>query len=612
VKIGHSGIGAMHLRKRMSRINAVPVRVGRCEKFAWQILGKLTQGGGELEGFAEESAATIQHGVEELRRLPRTSQWSMALSCLSDLVLNSGEALAGLFIQTGGLDLMLDEVPEGEVANVLPLILGLLTVEGQGPEPDKIPGETDDEDEAREMASAKERQMERRDSKQDLREQRRVSRRISRGEELDESQLRMLQDRESGKELLMRQSSSWMDREQNPEGQEGSEHHRSRRSVSSGLAIKARTFFTKHHAVTKCLDALVKYRRWPEIQTQLFDILAELFRGEEALISIAVKDFEHFKGVLGGGLPEIFQSLRLHTANKDLAKGALCLLTNLMQRRSFIAPRVADLAGSCELLMVVLWTHLNDRDVRRRVLTCARLVRKAVPSSVDNLANAWTAQQRAYEEQQQQNAEQGLPTPKVPNDIKRFGALAYIHRYALTSGQRPIMEAVAPLRDHTRDKEIVTVGINAIMRGTEFMMKDRFKALSEESTFPAAMNRILLLHPEPAIVLLSLQLVTGILQEARAQKSNYNTEEYAGTAAMALSTLFEVTVEWTCQTWDAMLVATEVVGRIEGGVEILDRYEILECIEDDWDNLTDSDEETARMVIKQFQEETKRVIALLT
>lgn len=196
---------------------------------------------------------------------------------------------------------------------------------------------------------------------------------------------------------------------------------------------------------------------------------------------------------------------------------------------------------------------------------------------------------------------------KLPRDILRFGALLRVHSYARSDGARPLCDVLEPLRDHAKDKEIVLVGVQALAKGTEEQMEDRHAHLAEGPVFAQVAKRIALLYPERQLITPLLQLLTGILVTGKPNLALHTTS-----CAIILWTALDIATEWSATSWEQVLTGVSVVAEMPNGKELLERYEVMECLEDAWDDLGESDEDFARLIVTEYMMDTQQVLALFT
>jgi len=243
-------------------------------------------------------------------------------------------------------------------------------------------------------------------------------------------------------------------------------------------------------------------------------------------------------------------------------------------------------------------------------MACLRTVRKTVPATTEMLFDMFAAEAMKS------------ARAKWPKDVLRFGALLRVHRYARSKGERPLVDVLGPMRDHVKDKEIVLVGVQALAKGTDEQMADRHAHLANDPDFGKVAKRIALLHPDPQLIPQLLRLLTGILLTAslpaelppspsHPQPSKPNLASHSTSCAIVLWTVLDITTEWSATSWEQVMDGVQVVAEMPNGKELLERYEVMECLEDAWDDLGESEDDGARRIVTEYMMDMQQVLALL-
>jgi hypothetical protein len=186
-------------------------------------------------------------------------------------------------------------------------------------------------------------------------------------------------------------------------------------------------------------------------------------------------------------------------------------------------------------------------------------------------------------------------------------ALLRVHNYDMIHGEDlPLSDLLQPMKDHGGDEELARVAIAALCRGSTADMKARYEDLAEEPVFANVAKKVALLFPDSSLIIPLLNLLTGVLRTGKP-----NLQAHANACAIATWSALDITDGWSAASWEAVIFGAESVGRTPGGKPILERYEILDCIVDEWENFTDSEEGILTSIVEVYQEDTERIMNFL-
>jgi len=670
---GATGRAADDFRKRATALKSLQHQVATCETACWELICTLTNGSTHCEGFLEDAQKTIVYGLQEMKHRPRSRQWLHATQCLTKIVLHDTDVHASRLIAAGCLDAICAEFPDGEVKEVMPLLIALLDKSHELGVPRRQPGESDDEDESGTRASTRESILQR------VRRSHFHHKTVG----IEAHDMAISEDSFSSDE----------------EGQERKPHvstkglggagKRARRILQFSAAMKrykpeaadltdaaelpkpvmidkSIQWLIAHQFVQNALKAMrTDYGEFTcQVRMKLLRVLAEIFiprytADKEEVDQLylqsrtAVSEFENFGDEYGGGLLMVLEAFKAHLDDAELVDTALFLLLGAFDMFQRVAERAADVEGLWEIVVHAAWKHCKEAKTRRRALLVLRKMREAKPMITNSISSLWKEKWAAFGSEENTNQKMSEPRPtksrhsfasvaveslakaprrstvngllsalpilaelkRPPGDMVRFGAVLRVHAYYLEHGNKPLTEALEPLDQYINDWEICAVALTGITLGSKMEMENRFKALAKVPDFALMMRRAVEIYTDPSAFRPVLQLVTGVLG-TNPKKKDELIETSALACRVALENLedkqYNNEPSWlNADSWEKFLEAAEAAGRSPGGKEVFARHEIREILNDVWLQVEASDKDEDRSVVKLHKGQTVFVMELL-
>jgi hypothetical protein len=196
----------------------------------------------------------------------------------------------------------------------------------------------------------------------------------------------------------------------------------------------------------------------------------------------------------------------------------------------------------------------------------------------------------------------------VPLDMRRFGALLCVHRFARSKGQNnnQLAEVIAAVTEFCSDEEICTRGLKGILQGSEQDLNRRYQIIKDVTGFSGTLQRIVLMFPVGDLLIAIMQVLTRILL---AQPRD--VEEYIQVAASTISTTMEVIVAWSSEDWGALLTALEASSATDFGRSALFRQDIVRRLEAEWEKIVQREDQVAKAIGRKYKKDTENMFALL-
>lgn len=662
-----TGRGAAGFRKRAGALNHLNHQAATCETMCWDLIRILTNGSTRCENYLEDSYQTIIHGLKEMVRQPRSRQWHLATECLTKMLLHDRDSHAARLVAAGALSAISPEFPDGEVKEVIPLLIAILDESKQLDVPKKQPGESDDEDEGFSRKS-------------------RASHIHFKSVGVDKEDMAMSsaseEEEDSEKEPQEPQEPQDYKTPETPRKTLGlgGATKKARKMMAFAAAMKkykpqaedlsgatlmyraemidkSKGWLIAHKFVCNALRSMFKdYQEFTwQVRNIIMRLLAALFiprysAADESVDQLylqsraAVTEFEIFGEEYGGGLLSVLNALKCHLSNAELVDSAMYLLIGAFDMFNRIAERVGDLEGFPEILVDAAWKHVQNQNTRRRVLIVLRKVREAKPSITLALSELWQERQQRLEgleplpferdsskdeqhdEIRRRRSDGQMPeegsdplankSNRPPGDMVRFGAVLQVHSFYLEHGQRPLSEALEPLDKYTKDWEICAVALSGITLGSKMEMQNRYSLLQKMPNFALIARRAVETYSEPEAFNPVLQLVTGVLGTNPMDK-----EELVETCAVAVRAALENLdcaqynnePSWvTAESWEQLLEAIETAARVPCGKEKFAEHEIKDVLHEVWAHMEASEKDEDKAVVKLHKGATVFVMELLT
>jgi hypothetical protein len=147
------------------------------------------------------------------------------------------------------------------------------------------------------------------------------------------------------------------------------------------------------------------------------------------------------------------------------------------------------------------------------------------------------------------------------------------------------------------------MGIKALTTGTSTQLAERHQQIIGDQYFASALSKLVTLYPEVEVVMPLLSFLAGALDT-----DGDDLAGYANTCVLAIWTALDIIVTWKGNLWEGVLTSTEAVLRVPGGKELIFNHEVHECLTEEWQDLVESEEDFAQVIVKAYEDDTKRVL----
>lgn len=382
--------GAKSLRKAKEAVLArqrVVNAITEAEKSCWQMLQVLAMNAGGGAEKAEQAHENYQHdtfksigqAIHELREATHNSRsWSLAVKFLEAMLLYDFDAHAEFFHTQDGVTLALAELPNGQVAQIYPLLVAVLRLHVRSiPVSPYYSPVADDKVETLQRGDSFPRPMDL-ESKPMFPRLKHLEKRISAPELTVEGEYLMLSDR---------------------------------------LTNAAKTVFAENAAARVLLESLMETKD-VELQDGLLRILSDLLQDKGLGAETAALEFKDFLLTDNGGSEVVLELMKGNLKNKGRVASALYALAGVVTLIPDSAMMMATELGS-KVLIHTVWKYWMDGDIRRRTLMLLRRMRDAVPDLTAFMLKHWRANLSAMENGELKDpdatsSEEDVTQPVVP------------------------------------------------------------------------------------------------------------------------------------------------------------------------------------------------------
>jgi len=674
--------GAKSLRKAKEAVLArqrVVNAITEAENSCWQMLQVLAMnagGGAEKaeqahENYQHDTSKSIGQAIHELREATHNSQWSLSVKFLEAMLLYDFDAHAEFFHTQDGVTLALAELPNGEVAQIYPLLVAVLRLHMRSiPVSPYYSPVADDKVETLQRGDSFPRPMDL-ESKPMFPRLKHLEKRISAPELTVEGEYLMLSDR---------------------------------------LTNAAKTVFAENAAARVLLESLMETKDL-DLQDGLLRILSDLLQDKGLGAETAALEFKDFLLTDNGGSEVVFELMKGNLKNKGRVASALYALAGVVTLIPDTAVMMATELGS-KVLIHTVWKYWMDGDIRRRTLMLLRRMRDAVPDLTAFMLKHWRANlsamengelkdpdatsgeedvnppvvptveeapvtevQETHEDDQGEggvdpelavipdhvlneespkltqldeetldealkNSTEGRPESsfsrhsesqgdgtsppptqvastaalsapatevRLPREMRHFFALLKVHRFEQKSSILAIPDVVKAIVDFKDDMELSRLGMRALMSGTAMEQEMRLPTIGRCPNFVKSVRRIMQKESMQDVIQLQLRLVLGILDN---DPSDY--QDWVECAVFAVSKVLQATMVWTTNSWEVVLQAISEAIRTPQGKILLQNFNVALSLYKAWEKLKDArDDALAKMIISSFLDQTERIMEMI-
>eukprot|EP00930_Biecheleria_cincta_P049785 TRINITY_DN3498_c0_g2_i1.p1 TRINITY_DN3498_c0_g2~~TRINITY_DN3498_c0_g2_i1.p1 ORF type:complete len:2491 (+),score=451.13 TRINITY_DN3498_c0_g2_i1:932-7474(+) len=631
--VGPSGRGLRKLRNMTDARIRVNASCSKAESECWRLLYVFCSNSAcnsrlDMKTDRRHTADAKQsmaQALEEMRRDPRTAQWHLAVEFLSNILVSDLSSFLNLFLEEGGLQLLLAELPSGQAKAILPLVVATLDAVSS-----IIP-------EARQSH-------------------------IGSDTESDDDETRVLRGSHTtvpvayshGVDQRSKARARTVPADMVVRAQTASPGDATAESVPlHDLLEEVKVFYSRNGATHLVLSTLTSvYDK--VVQDGCLRIVAELLQDTEAGAQAAVQDFLHFRG---GGPQAICSFLSLE--NEDRVIMILYALEGAMIiDEQAIAAEIAEMQNTIKVLIKIAWRWILHRDIRRRALRILRSTVALQPKTVSEIAFRWEAMQTEYENTHQvrrrgrrtssvpamrsdlqamddegasvtsskdlgddveelddlaeprrrassvsKASEDEVAAMRAPKEMRHFGAMLRVHRYKLNiSSADDIHQVVSAMEEFTADEDICRVAIAGLLSGAETDIMPRYPALGSFEDFDGVLKTVAQLCQDASVVFQLMRIVSGFLDSMGAAG-----KAYLQPLVLTILKVLYVKTYWSADEWEALLFAI-TTSLDHGGKSQMIELDVVPRFEEEWEGLKSKDDPLTKMLVTSYREQTETTL----
>jgi len=363
----------------------VAASISLAESSSWQLLYTLavnTAGrtGGSQEApdleahpnYAKDAAKCIHQALEELER--GGSQWTLATQYLEAMLLFDLPSHGACFEEKGGLQLILEEFPDGKVAEIFPLLAAILRHHLRSiPECTEQYLLSDDDEDQLKLGRS-------------ISLPRPVIERPPEEEEVQQPRPKKTLKAKTRSVVARRQTLPMPDL---PRGDFI--------SYTDHLLDTFKATLVKSKAVPSLLSAfMMNHGMDTKLQDGLLRVLADLLQDKACGASDAAKEFQLFGADGVNGPLIVLELMNGSLSNADRVDSALYALAGALKLNSGVAGAMAS-ELAVKLLIEAVWQYRTCKTKRRRGMALLRKIRDADPDLTASMLRRWKAHVAQFE-----------------------------------------------------------------------------------------------------------------------------------------------------------------------------------------------------------------------
>lgn len=321
--------------------------------------------------YAKDAAKCIHQALEELER--GGSQWTLATHYLEAMLLFDLPSHGACFEEKGGLQLILEEFPDGKVAEVFPLLAALLRHHLRSvPECTEQYLLSDDDEDQLKLGRS-------------ISLPRPVIERPPEEEEVPAKPKKSLKKAKT-RPAARRQTLPMPDL---PQGEFI--------SYTDHLLATFKATLVKCKAVSLLLSAfLMNHGMDTKLQDGLLRVLADLLQDKACGASDAAKEFQLFGADGANGPLIVLELMNGNLSNADRVDSALYALAGALKLNSGVAGAMAS-ELAVKLIIEAVWQYRTCKTKRRRGMALLRKIRDADPDLTASMLRRWKAHVAQFE-----------------------------------------------------------------------------------------------------------------------------------------------------------------------------------------------------------------------
>eukprot|EP00933_Yihiella_yeosuensis_P036238 TRINITY_DN29987_c0_g1_i1.p1 TRINITY_DN29987_c0_g1~~TRINITY_DN29987_c0_g1_i1.p1 ORF type:complete len:664 (+),score=146.60 TRINITY_DN29987_c0_g1_i1:51-1994(+) len=617
------------LKKRHFLNEKVKKQVEQAEVSSWELLSDLARGsascqGGERscegrkklqsqckkfhhschENYQGDAAKTLLQAMQELSKSKTRVQWLPALRFIRDLMsfdlLSHGE----LFVLEGGLEYIVAELPDGLVAEVLPLLLAVLNANQPLPK-DTTHKDIDSEDENDKDAKVE-------GKRQDTLSQEKPLA-TSTGMPVDAAKA------EGDVEEFGIDTRAVQGVSEEPEEEE--EEDPKIKEFANLVQLATKKLAKKKVASLLMETTLIMNGPGITNRTGLLRALCALVLDSRE----AAFDFLAFgtsgNYAAGGGAAA---ALQLTAENlKDLTLVNYCLVA--AQAAINFQPQLpVDLSNvklAAKTLISVAWTYMTSKDVRNTSLVILRAMKRANPTLevVQDMDQHWGRQSHlfvasalgidpadkdAISDHMRESVLVGLP-----RKMQHFAALLQVVLFQRTPELHALPDILTSVIKFPDDEQLCIDAIQSLMTIPDQHLPQLFASVGDDSKLIATLKGLSKRSISTELCMAMTRLISATLSAATEKALH---EDYVETTSIAVCKLLALCQDWNTNTWEETLFALEAVLETQTGRGHILSSGIDEKLAEVWKVIQKRSDPYSVTIVSNHRVQTERILGILS